>query len=290
MMSVGRSMKLSAVIPVVVAGSLAIVGSGCVRGPDVRVQHALEQASNGVVAVATVHDGSPGNVTLCSGAVVAPNLVLTARHCVSKAITTMPSCDSDGRSHNGAHLGDDADPQQIAIYVGDHVQVDRDVPRAHAVRTLHPSGHVLCDADVAYLSLDKPLTDVTVLPIRLHDSVQSGDEVLPVGFGGGPENVIGERRPRGNSPVLAVGPAADADTGAVLGPREFEVEVATCRGDSGGPALDSRTGEIVGVVSRGGSCSARGNHVYTRVDAYARLARVAFDAAERSTQETVAQR
>jgi hypothetical protein len=271
------------------AASLAIVGSGCVRGPDVRLQRTIDHASAGVVAVATTHDGSPNNVTLCSGALVAPNLVLTARHCVAKAITTMPSCDADGRSHNGAHIGEDADPPAISVYIGDRVQVDRDTPRAHAVRTLHPTGHVLCDADVAYLILDRPIVDVTILPLRLHDSVQSGDEVVPVGFGGGTTNVIGQRRPRERSTVLAVGPAANQDTGAVLGPREFEVEAATCRGDSGGPAIDVRTGEIVGVVSRGGSCSARGNHVYTRVDAYARLARVAFGAAEREAID-VAQR
>ena len=168
------------------------------------------------------------------------------------------------------------------------MQVDRDTPRAHAVRTLHPTGHVL-STRTAYLILDKPITDVTILPLRLHDSVQSGDEVVPVGFGGGAANVIGQRRPRERSTVLAVGPAANQDTGAVLGPREFEVEAATCRGDSGGPAIDVRTGEIVGVVSRGGSCSAKGNHVYTRVDAYARLARVAFSAAERQAID-VAQR
>ena len=44
------------------------------------------------------------------------------------------------------------------------------------------------------------------------------------------------------------------------------------------------TGEIVGVVSRGGSCSAHGNHVYTRVDAYSRLATAAFAAAERESK------
>jgi Trypsin len=271
------------------AASLTLVGAGCVRGATPKTSRALDREKLGVVAVATVHDNSPTSVTLCSGALVAPNLVLTARHCVSKAITTTPSCDADGRSHNGAHLAEDADPSQISIYTGDNVQVDRDQPKAHAVRTLHPTGHVLCDADVAYLILDRPLTDVTVLPIRLHDSVMAGDEVLPVGFGGGTANVIGQRRSRSRSPVLSVGPTANADTGAVLGPREFEVDAATCRGDSGGPALDVRTGEIVGVVSRGGSCSSRGNHVYTRVDAYARLAAVAFAAAERLTMENVAQ-
>ena len=80
-----------------------------------------------------------------------------------------------------------------------------------------------------------------------------------------------------------------SDTGAVLGPHEFEVDHATCRGDSGGPALDARTGEIVGVVSRGGSCSADGNHVYTRVDSYVRLATVAFGSAARSARESVAE-
>jgi secreted trypsin-like serine protease len=96
------------------------------------------------------------------------------------------------------------------------------------------------------------------------------------------------RSARAHSPVLATGPASNADTGAVLGPREFEVDVATCRGDSGGPAIDMRTGEIVGVVSRGGSCWTPGNHVYTRVDAYQNLAKAAFTAATRVTNENVA--
>lgn len=248
----------------------------------------MEQEQEGVVAVATALDDDPTHVTLCSGALVAPNLVLTARHCVSRAITATPACDARGESHNGVHLADDADPATIAIYVGAHVHVDRDPVRAHAVRTLHPTGRVLCDADVAFLVLDRPLRDVTVLPIRLHGSVESGDRVLPIGFGGGVANAIGNRVARVGSTVLTVGPAANAETGAVLGPREFEVDEATCRGDSGGPAIDERTGEIVGVVSRGASCSAPGNHVYTRVDAYSQLAAAAFTAADRATQENIA--
>jgi hypothetical protein len=175
------------------------------------------------------------------------------------------------------------------MYVGAPGRVDRDPARAKAIRTLHPTGQVLCDADVAFLVLDRSLPEVAVLPIRLHGSVESGDHVVPVGFGGGITNAIGNRVARDNSTVLAIGPAANADTGAVLGPREFEVDSATCRGDSGGPALDARTGEIVGVVSRGASCSAPGNHVYTRVDAYSKLAAAAFSAAQRSAQENVAQ-
>lgn len=272
-----------------VGSLLALVGAGCVRSPDTRVLSAIEKGKSGVVAVATLQEGTPGNVTLCSGTLVAPNLVLTARHCVSKAITTTPSCDADGRSHNGAHVSEDAEPNSIAIYVGDQVRVDRDLPRARALRTIRPAGNVLCNADVAFLVLDRALHDIPILPMRLENAVESGDEVLPVGFGGGDANVIGTRKARVRSPVLAVGPAANDSTGAVLGPHEFEVEVATCRGDSGGPAFDMRTGEVVGVISRGGSCTAKGNHVYTRVDAYATLASAAFRAAEKATQESVAQ-
>jgi hypothetical protein len=269
---------------------LTLVGAGCVRSPDTRVLSSIERGKSGVVAVATLQEGTPGNVTLCSGTLVAPNLVMTARHCVSKAITTTPSCDADGRSHNGAHVSEDAEPASIAIYIGDHVRVDRDPPRARAIRTIRPAGNVLCNADVAFLVLDRPLADLPILPLRLASSVESGDEVLPVGFGGGDANVIGTRRARAHSAVLAVGPAANDATGAVLGPNEFEVEVATCRGDSGGPAFDMRTGEVVGVISRGGSCTAKGNHVYTRVDAYATLAAAAFRAAEKATQDSLAQR
>src|SRR5262250_1993062 len=79
---------------------MAIVGGGCVRRqqmPDEKMLHAVEQeASSGVVAIATTMADSPSHITLCSGALVAPNLVLTARHCVSRAVTATPSCDARG--------------------------------------------------------------------------------------------------------------------------------------------------------------------------------------------------
>ncbi len=264
---------------------LAVVGAGCVKRqqiPDIASLHAVAQeSSSGVVAIATTIADNPSHITLCSGALVAPNLILTARHCVSRAVTATPSCDARGRSHNGDHLAEDVDPASIAIYTGAHVRPDVDVPVARAVRTLHPTGQVLCDADVAFLVLDRPIVGASVLTMRLHSPVETGDIIMPVGFGGGLQNVVGLKVARARSIVLATGPSANALTGAVLGPREFEVDRATCRGDSGGPAIDVVSGEIVGIVSRGGSCSANGNHVYTRVDAYKRLAQAAFTAAQR---------
>lgn len=275
-----------------VAIATSSIGAGCVRrqqSVDDGALRAFEQeASSGVVAIATTMADNPSHLTLCSGALVAPNLILTARHCVSRAVTATPSCDARGRSHNGDHLAEDMDPAAISIFTGTHVRPDQDAPVARAVRTLHPTGQVLCDADVAFLVLDRPIPNATILSMRMHTGVEPGDRIVPVGFGGGPANVVGHKVARAKSTVLTTGPNANARTGAVIGPREFEVDEATCRGDSGGPAIDAMTGEIVGVVSRGGSCSALGNHVYTRVDAYKRLAQAAFSAAERETQVNVA--
>ena len=286
MTNILRRILVTSCIPLA-AAVMALTGAGCVKRqqtPDEKMLRAVEQeSSTGVVAIATTMADNPNHITLCSGALVAPNLVLTARHCVSRAVTATPSCDARGRSHNGDHLAEDVDPSSIAIYTGSHVRPDVDTPAARAIRTLHPTGQVLCDSDVAFLVLDRAVPNSTVLSMRLHAPVEAGDVVVPVGFGGGPSNIVGTKVARAQSTVLATGPSANAATGAVLGPREFEVDRATCRGDSGGPAIDVLSGEIVGVVSRGGSCSANGNHVYTRVDAYSRLATAAFSAAEKES-------
>jgi len=258
----------------------------CARPIPVTTMSAHD-AARGVVAVATRHPDD-GSMTLCSGALVAPNLVLTARHCVSRSLTATPACDTRGASHNGDHLGADEDPASIAIYTGTHVDLSTDSPRAYASKTIHPRTRVLCDSDVAFLVLDRPLDGVQSLPMRLDAAVQEGDLIVPVGFGGGFVGDIGTRVPRDATQVLAVGPGHNSSTGAVLGPREFEVDEATCRGDSGGPALDAHSGEIVGVVSRGRSCFSDGNHVYTRIDAYASLAHEALLAARRGEVERIA--
>lgn len=270
-----------AVLAAILTSSFSVT---CARTAPPKLAAATHAAERGVVAVAT-HHPDDGTFTLCSGALVAPNLVLTARHCISRAITATPACDTRGESHNGDHIGFDEDPAQIAVYTGNHVDVSLDSPRAYATKTIHPRRHILCDSDLAFVVLDRALDGVQTLAMRLDAPVEEGEFIVPVGFGGGFVGDIGTRVPRDATEVLSVGPGHNSSTGAVLGPREFEVDEATCRGDSGGPALDARSGEIVGVVSRGRSCFADGNHVYTRIDAYASLAHDALLEAHREEQQ-----
>ncbi|MBX3192328.1 MAG: trypsin-like serine protease [Labilithrix sp.] len=206
----------------------------------------------GVVALEIGSDG------LCSGSLISSRLVLTARHCVSRTVSKV-ACPPSGVQVLGS-----IDPTTISVFVGDEVASAHRVARGLAV--VAPSGVTLCDADIAILILDTPVKQVKPMPVRSR-GVARGDRVRAVGYGreedGGPAGI---KLVREHVRVLSVSAA------------EFTVGEATCQGDSGGPALDQDTGEIVGVVSRGGpSCEGANVHnIYTRVDAFSWLVDEAF--------------
>jgi MYXO-CTERM domain-containing protein len=203
-----------------------------------------------------------GSKELCSGALIAANVVLTARHCVTPTLTKKVVCSEHGTSENGNHFGDDADPKSIHVFRGATANLDA-APDAHGKAVVHDDARIVCDHDVALLVLDRALENVTPYSVRTSGGIGKAEHVNLVGYGKNDVSApLGTRLQKRDLPILAVGAGTSASKTA-LGEHEFEVGAGSCGGDSGGPALSAQTGAIIGIVSRGGSCTDDFGHVFT---------------------------
>ena len=191
-----------------------------------------------------------GGTELCSGTLIAPDVLLTARHCVSLTSEQI-ACPPTARQITGNRAA-----SAFHVLLGDDVSTAREVATGKQVFT--PSSDEICNEDIALILLDREVPGIEPLDVS-STAIATGGHVTAIGYGRrGDGDAAGKKLLREHVAVL--------DTSSA----EFLVGEATCQGDSGGPALDEANGEIVGVVSRGGpTCDGKGVHnIYTRVDAF----------------------
>lgn len=233
-------------------------------------------SQNDAVVAITIGDGP--QVELCTGSLIAPNVVLTARHCVSVVNDDAINCDQNGNSldDGGPDLGADEPVAQIHVFTGATPALGG-TPDANAAQVFHPQSSTICNVDIALIVLDKSITVAPPLRVRMSSPVVQSESVRAVGYGTNDQNMpIGTRYRRDDVSVLAIGSTISASM-TPLGSNEFEASEAMCTGDSGGPAIDEKTGAIVGIVSRGGAtCTDNTGHVYTSLAGFQSLFQQAF--------------
>jgi hypothetical protein len=246
----------------------------------------LGTASSAIYGGVVDNDGSAnaavvalrvGDSELCTGALIAPNVVLTARHCVSEVIAANGEveCTEDGTSKSGEHFGADHDPKIIQVFTGENPNL-AGTPIAKGKAIFHPTGSIVCNSDIAILVLDRGVGGIKPLRVRLSSGVKPGETIRAVGYGKNDKSLPPPTRLRkDNVPVLAIGKAVSAN-GTRIATREFETGLSICQGDSGGPGISAQTGAVVGVVSRGLACHLNYGHIYTATSGFKELFDQAF--------------
>lgn len=240
---------------------------------------------DGVVLLRAVLDGT-GEI-LCSASLVAPNLIMTARHCVSYKTEGDFFCSVRGElienPTGGGRVGLHVPAASLEVYGGG---APRTLPLARGLRVLSTLSPTACENDLAFVVLDSSL-DFPIVPMRIGEPAQLHEPVVLVGFGitENQQAIDYETQPRLQKrglAVMAVGPDSIDDGVTTVPPRVLVLQGPSgCVGDSGGPLLAESSGAVIGVYSLllGGSCSATGvRHHLVHVPPFRALIDEAFAA------------
>lgn len=192
---------------------------------------------------------------ICTAVLLAPRLVLTARHCVSFTDVDV-ACGTDGLATNGGVVRSNHEPGQLYVFTGRDRPASLDdptkwTPSGRGLEILDDGSKNLCNHDFALVLLEQPIAGGAIAPIRLDGDAVKGERLTTIGWGVTSDvEQPSSRQQRSGVVVTRIGPDEASPT---LTPNEFSFDESICLGDSGGPILSESSGAVVGVVSRGGN-------------------------------------
>lgn len=257
------------------------------REPESRVkkQRILDGVESENDSVVAIYGSGSGSTSLCTGTIIAPKLVLTARHCISVYTEGQYTCTLEGeldrssprQPANAGEIGALFKPEDIELHLGQRPSFTE--PTGRVVEVLAPEADEICRNDIALLVLEEELPG-TPSPVRIGEGLSWKETVAIAGYGLN-ELRLNERRERGELDILGIGPSQFFEQEGQAMPRTFVIGRAACPGDSGGPAFSEETGEVVGVFSlfRGDCTSGEARDFYTQVAPFEELLREGFAAA-----------
>ena len=220
----------------------AAFGEASERGEPLGVPLALTTEEDYVVRVVI------GSVT-CSGSLIEEDRVLTAHHCIAE------------RDKDGQMLPKDVAAEDIHVELGGDPFAWGEVGvRAVIAPTC---GYAAGEGDLAILVLERKLVGVATRQARIAGPPVVGREIEPIGFG---RCVFTQST--GGRAVRVGGPIEE------LSHRRFRLDASICPGDSGGPAVETESGDIIGVISAAvmdASDKTLGRSEFTRLDSWAQL-------------------
>ncbi|HEY3494410.1 MAG TPA: trypsin-like serine protease, partial [Polyangiaceae bacterium] len=178
----------------------------------------------------------------CTATLIAPNLLLTARHCISPGQHTNIVCGM-------AALGD-AVPAGSVFVTNDPMPGANSLFYRAADLRVQPESDDTCGWDVALVILEENVPEAQAVPTipRVDRPAERGEPYVAIGYG---VNADGEQNEgRMLLDGLEVRCSTDCNVRYQVEENEFLGDTGVCSGDSGGPALDAQ-GKVIGVVSRG---------------------------------------
>jgi hypothetical protein len=227
---------------------------------------------------------------LCSGTVIAPNLVVTALHCIAPLVDSDFRCDYAGNVIQGrpgaGELGLPVAPSLIEVRVGFDAPVSEIA--AHGKQLFTTNSPNICTNDLAFVVLDTDL-DLPTSPVRLSQDTILGEALTIVGYGATEKDQDDSvRRFRDEVRVTDLGTDNGSNPLSGAPPRTLVVGPSACQGDSGVPAFaanksghgDPSQMVIAGVNSIAvGTCGAKdARSLFTRLDPFKSLLEQAFTA------------